>query len=118
MGSGGKSMGQKFSRCESQPQLSEMAQVLDRAAGLESGNLGMEVIYKYFLLYNTSFNSSCLQFIRVGTSSIYHYMVLFLASLGFSVPLCKVGLMVLTLPISPDGKNQRKKSEVRLPSSS
>lgn len=99
-------MGQRFSRCESQPQLSEVAQVLDRVAGSESGNLGLEVIYEYFLLYNTSFHSSWLQFIRVGTSRIYHHMVLFLASLGLSVLPCEVRLMVLTLSISPDGKVQ------------
>lgn len=58
---------------------------------------------------NTSFKSSCLQFIKVGTSGVYHYMIPFVdcvTSLGLSFLICKVELMGLTLPISLHGKDQ------------
>jgi len=68
------STGPSFSRCELQP---EMAQVLERTAGLEPGSVCLDLICKYLLCYKTSFNSSCLQFSRVDASTVSHYMILF-----------------------------------------
>ena len=93
----------------------EMAQVLKGTAGLESGNVCLDLIYKYFLCYKTSFNSSCLQFSQVDASTVCYYMILFADcdSLGLSLHTCKVGLTAPILIVYW----WKKKSETNLSSS-
>ena len=93
---------------------SEMAQVLKGTAGLESGNVCLDLIYKYFLCYKTSFNSSCLQFSQVDASTVCHYVILSADcdSLGLSLHTCKVGLTALILIVYWWKKNQKRICQV------
>ena len=101
------STGPSFSRCELQP---EMAQVLERTAGLEPGSVCLDLICKYLLCYKTSFTSSYLQFSRVDTStlhclSLHGFLCWPCGSLDLSSYICKVGLRVLILTLYQWKKN-------------